>query len=44
MLYYRDNAADCYYVLSNNGQVHQYHSLSWLRLDWPFAKRINRYA
>lgn len=40
MIYYRNNAANCYFVVERSGFIHQYGSLSQLRLDWPFAKRI----
>ena len=40
MLYYRSNIADCYILVDSRGLMFQYGSLSQLRLDWPFAKRI----
>lgn len=41
MFYYRSNLADCYIVIDTRNILRTYGSLTQLRLDWPFAKRIN---
>lgn len=40
MFYYRSNVAGCYFLLDKNNQIHQYGSLTALRMDWPFAHRV----
>lgn len=40
MVYYRAPSSLYYIVVDNTNKPHTYGSLSLLRLDWPFAKRI----
>lgn len=40
MFYFRSNIAGCYVVCDRQQLLHRYQSLVQLKLDWPFAQRI----